>query len=192
MAAERVMAALAVTFWPIIPLFWLPLHLLPGLKKKLGLLYYLLILSLWLALAFFILSLKVYAWGGPWPMPAALRFVGWGLFGGGLLLQGLTIFYLRSQIIGRPHFHPRPEDHLVTSGPFRYLRHPTYLAHSLIFFGAFFLSGYPVVALVAFLDLLLNRFLLVPLEEKELRERFGEAYEAYARRTPRFLPRWRP
>ncbi len=191
MTAEKIVAALATAFWPLIPLFWGPLHLFPGLKKKLGPRYYPLILGLWLVLAGLILSFGLYSRGGPWPLPAVLHWLGWGLFLGGLLLQGVTILYLRDQIVGRPHFRPRPEDRLVTSGPFRYLRHPTYLAHSLIFFGAFLLSGYPVVGLVALLDLLFNCFLLIPWEERELRERFGEAYEAYARRTPRLFPRWR-
>jgi protein-S-isoprenylcysteine O-methyltransferase Ste14 len=28
-------------------------------------------------------------------------------------------------------------------------------------------------------------------EEAEMRRQFGEPYEVYARRTPRFIPRWR-
>lgn len=28
-------------------------------------------------------------------------------------------------------------------------------------------------------------------EEAEMRKQFGETYEAYALRTPRFIPRWR-
>lgn len=28
-------------------------------------------------------------------------------------------------------------------------------------------------------------------EEAEMRRQFGETYEDYARRTPRFIPRWR-
>jgi protein-S-isoprenylcysteine O-methyltransferase Ste14 len=32
-------------------------------------------------------------------------------------------------------------------------------------------------------------YLLVLIEERELRERFGEAYVEYSRRVPRFVPR---
>ena len=34
-------------------------------------------------------------------------------------------------------------------------------------------------------------WLIVLFEERELRDRFGEAYAEYARRVPRFVPRWR-
>jgi len=37
----------------------------------------------------------------------------------------------------------------------------------------------------------LGIWLIVILEEKELRERFGPAYDDYCRRVPRFIPRRR-
>jgi protein-S-isoprenylcysteine O-methyltransferase Ste14 len=36
---------------------------------------------------------------------------------------------------------------------------------------------------------LTGHLLVVYIEEPELRERFGESYEAYCRRVPRWLPR---
>jgi protein-S-isoprenylcysteine O-methyltransferase Ste14 len=32
--------------------------------------------------------------------------------------------------------------------------------------------------------------IVTPLEERELRQQYGSEYEAYARKVPRFLPRF--
>lgn len=75
---------------------------------------------------------------------------------------------------------------LVTSGPYRYSRNPQVVA--LIFgYVGFALLCNSLLALAATL-LLSVEFGLSPFaEEPWLRERFGEEYEDYARRVPRFL-----
>ncbi|MDH3230938.1 MAG: isoprenylcysteine carboxylmethyltransferase family protein [Alphaproteobacteria bacterium] len=78
---------------------------------------------------------------------------------------------------------------LVTTGPFRFVRHPLYAA----FLGPFdlgltlFLDGWVCVAWAALQYPLWH--LNVAAEEKLMRERFGEEYAAYCRRTPRFVPK---
>jgi protein-S-isoprenylcysteine O-methyltransferase Ste14 len=80
------------------------------------------------------------------------------------------------------------EDHrLVTWGPYRYVRHPSYLAYFILFAGQ----------LLALLNLIaIIPFLAVPgyvgiasREEELLKRRFGSAYVEYQRRTGKFLPR---
>jgi len=185
------LAALTTAFWPLIPLFWLPLHLLPRVRKALGLFFYPLIVTLWLIIAYLVITRKIFAAAGVINLPAPVRVLGAVSLLAGLLLQVLTALYLGRRIIGLPHFRPSPANTLVTQGPFRLCRHPTYLAHSLIFFGTFFLSGYITVALVALLDLLVTQLLIIPLEERELHERLGKEYEAYCRKTPKMLPGFR-
>ena len=76
---------------------------------------------------------------------------------------------------------------LLTQGIYGKIRHPRYvevllwtLSYALV---ANYLATYVLVALsVPIL------YLIVLLEERELRERFGSAYEEYCRRTPRFIP----
>jgi protein-S-isoprenylcysteine O-methyltransferase Ste14 len=80
------------------------------------------------------------------------------------------------------------ENHrLVTWGPYRYVRHPSYVAYFIMFFGLFFT--------------LLNLFALVPLvaipgyvsltayEEELLTKRFGNEYAEYQKMAGRFLPK---
>jgi len=78
---------------------------------------------------------------------------------------------------------------LVTTGPFARVRHPLY-AVSLFFLGFLTIvsSRSWVVAAAWPLSYALALF-WVRFEEKGLEARFGEAWRAYARKTPRFLPR---
>ena len=80
------------------------------------------------------------------------------------------------------------ENHkLVTWGPYRYVRHPSYLAYFLMFFGLFFLllnlvALVPLVAIPGYVS-------LTTYEEQLLIARFGNEYVEYQRRTGRFLPK---
>ena len=60
----------------------------------------------------------------------------------------------------------------------------------LSFFGLGLLTGATGIFLLAIVTVLLY-LIVTPLEERELREHYGEGYEAYARAVPRFLPRLR-
>jgi len=77
----------------------------------------------------------------------------------------------------------------VTSGPFRYVRHPVYSAVVALQLAA--ALGTVNWLLLAIWPLLVAAMRLVPIprEEKLLREKFGEAYLDYAARTGRLFPR---
>jgi protein-S-isoprenylcysteine O-methyltransferase Ste14 len=82
-----------------------------------------------------------------------------------------------------------PTQELLTEGPFRYCRNPMTLGAILAYLGiavaARTVAGTAlVVSLAATLLVYLKR-----LEERELAERFGEAYLAYKRGTPFIIPR---
>lgn len=78
---------------------------------------------------------------------------------------------------------------LVTSGPFRFVRHPLYAAFLGPFaFGlALFLDGWVFLAWAA-LQYPIWHF-NVRGEERLMRREFGEDYAEYCRRTGRFLPK---
>jgi protein-S-isoprenylcysteine O-methyltransferase Ste14 len=78
---------------------------------------------------------------------------------------------------------------LASAGPYARLRHPQYAGFVLIMVG--FLLQWPTLAtLVMFPILVLVYRRLAIREEREVEARFGEAWERYARATPRFVPRF--
>ncbi|MSU64512.1 MAG: isoprenylcysteine carboxylmethyltransferase family protein [Opitutus sp.] len=83
---------------------------------------------------------------------------------------------------------PRGNATLVTTGPYRWIRHPMYSAALILVIATSLLTASAVVAVggVLMFGLLAARS---RLEEKRLVEKFGDAYRAYQSRTGRFLPR---
>ena len=120
------------------------------------------------------------------PLPVWLRWAGVGV---GLLAGGLWIWTFHT--LGRnltDTVVTRKAHTLVTSGPYRWVRHPFYdavglciLANSLATANWFIL-----VAGVLVLSLLVSR---TRREEAELLARFGDSYRDYMERTGRFLPK---
>ncbi len=90
---------------------------------------------------------------------------------------------------------PLPLDHarkLVIAGPYAYVRNP--MAVSGIGQGlavALFL-GSPLVAIYALMGSAIWQFIFRPLEEDDLRVRFGDEYERYLREVKCWIPRLRP
>lgn len=90
------------------------------------------------------------------------------------------------------HVEIRQEHQLVREGPFRWVRHPTYLSMilELAAIGLLLQSRFASLAgLVMFVPTLLWR---IRIEEEALVEKFGAAYVAYRRETPAVFPLWLP
>jgi protein-S-isoprenylcysteine O-methyltransferase Ste14 len=76
---------------------------------------------------------------------------------------------------------------LATTGPYARIRHPQYVAFVMILLG-FLLQWPTLLTLVMFPILVAMYGRLAVTEEREMRNRFGDEYEAYVGRTPRFVP----
>ena len=81
----------------------------------------------------------------------------------------------------------RPAEALVLSGPYHYTRNPMYVSLALLTIacGLFLTTWWPLVLLVPTLAIV-QQFVILP-EERYLRRRFGDEYEAYTRRVRRWL-----
>jgi protein-S-isoprenylcysteine O-methyltransferase Ste14 len=80
---------------------------------------------------------------------------------------------------------------LLTGGIYGQVRHPRYLEIGFVLAAVALFVNYLAVyvLLAAYVPVI---YLVALLEEHELRERFGEAYEQYCSEVPRFVPRlWR-
>jgi protein-S-isoprenylcysteine O-methyltransferase Ste14 len=119
-------------------------------------------------------------------LPEWLRWVGVGV---GVIAGGLLMWTLRN--LGRnltDTVVTRRAHTLVSSGPYRWVRHPFYggvalciLANALAAANWFLLlTGGVLVALLV---------VRTRTEEEKLLLRFGDSYRAYVERTGRFLPK---
>jgi protein-S-isoprenylcysteine O-methyltransferase Ste14 len=76
---------------------------------------------------------------------------------------------------------------LITSGPFALVRHPFYVAYSLAWLAAPVATHGPLVT--AFAIIAIGMYVVAARrEERQLEERFGEAYRTYKRNAGMVLP----
>lgn len=122
---------------------------------------------------------------GPIPRDGVLAWIGIALFAIGLVLNAWAMRALHGLYTIRLSIK---EGHrLVTSGPYRIVRHPGYLSFVLVLPGMGLALG--SVAILAYLPAILAWLILrMRDEEAMLVTEFGEAYRDYQRRTKRLIP----
>jgi len=113
-------------------------------------------------------------------------------------LAGLVLMQIVRQIarntgrylhdFGREEPLPRLEtNRLVRTGYYSLMRHPMHQGLMLAPFAVALLAGSPsFLFIIAPIEWLIMYLLIITYEEDEARKKFGEAYETYARSTPRF------
>jgi len=124
----------------------------------------------------------------------------WPLVVLGVVLAAAAIFigvkrkkYLTMRILaGVPEVETDAEKRgeLLREGPYALIRHPRYVEITLATFGYAAIANYAGCWILAVL-ILPAIHLVVILEERELTDRFGDAYREYAERVPRYVPRTR-
>jgi protein-S-isoprenylcysteine O-methyltransferase len=112
--------------------------------------------------------------------------LGVALFAAGLVLRWYAIVYLGrfftvDVAIAADH-------HVVDSGPYRALRHPSYTGALLAFVGFGICLGNWVSLISVALPITWAFMRRIEVEEAALNRALGESYAAYARRTKRLVP----
>lgn len=142
-------------------------------------------LLLWFSVLGYLVYPPLLAWSKV-DLPDWARWVGVGL---GLICVAL-IYWLFSSI-GQgisPTVATRSEHQLVTSGPYRWVRHPLYSVGSLFFVALALMADSWFIAMMAVLAFILLA-MRTPNEEAHLIETFGDSYRKYMARTGAYFPK---
>ncbi|KTF35047.1 methyltransferase family protein [Xanthomonas vesicatoria] len=123
-------------------------------------------------------------WPQSWHAP--LQWAGCALIGGGLALRVWAI-----QVLARwftVDVTIQPDHQLVRSGPYRWLRHPSYTGALLAFYGLALGMGNALSVAAIVVPVTLAFLHRIRIEEAALHRAFPVAYPAYAAQSHRLLP----
>lgn len=186
-------ALFLVAFAPASVVFWIAVHPLASVWRRVG--YW------WgYAAGFFlavVLASACFAWRG-WIARGDLGSHLFVVIPGLVLLAaaGATRRRLQRQLTGKTMFglpELAPDKYpgrLLTDGLYARVRHPRYLQVVVAVLGWALLANY-VAGYLAVLTVVAALAVVIPLEERELAQRFGAEYDDYRRRVPAVVPRLR-
>jgi len=142
-------------------------------------------LLLWLSPLVYLINPYWMAWSKV-GLPEWARWLGVGI--GVLCVFG--VYWLFSSIGSgiTPTSATRKQHTLVTSGPYRWVRHPLYTVGSSLFIAFGMMADNWLIAGLGILTFILMAA-RTPKEEANLIEKFGDEYREYMKRTGRFLPK---
>lgn len=169
-----------------IPLYWFVMH--PQVnywrqRQKAG--YITGVLLSWLPVTILIVIFRRELFRADWPPR-------WEIIAGFTLIAiEAWIFWRVNRDLGARRLVGQTElsggGEIVHRGIYALIRHPRYIGSFIAILGACLLAATRVMWVVAAVWLVLTR-IAIALEERELRNRFGAAYDEYCRRVPRFVP----
>ena len=106
-----------------------------------------------------------------------------------LRIAGTLIGACAAWTLGRAYDRVVTPESLVTTGPYRFVRHPIYTGYLLLFAGGLASLGSPLAIAVLLLSAWRFYKPRMASEDKILEEQFGDAWRNYAAATPsRLLP----
>ena len=108
-----------------------------------------------------------------------------------MLLCAVLLSWTSTRALGR---HLRfdaalsPDHRLVSTGPYRMLRHPIYTSMFCLLLGTGFLLTSPLLFLAAVVVFLVGTEIRVRIEDQLLQGRFGEQFREYQGKVSAYIP----
>ena len=188
------LAVLELVVLPPAACFWLVIHPYARWWRTVGpLRTYLTLVPVWVVASMLLFQIRQLLIG---------RDLGtnWSLIAtSSVFFAGMTALELQywkhlslSTLVGLPELSP-PEirkGKLLREGIYGVVRHPRYLSALLSLVGIALVSNYVGLYILILLLFPVGHWTMM-LEERELVERFGDAYRQYQREVPRLIPRFR-
>lgn len=190
--AGRLLAALMLATFPAAVLYWLLIHPLARLWRRLGpVVAYTTVTIVCLATAYLIFRYRQPLLASRWPFSWWLVGIGGALYLPSVWLEIQCRRHLKlSTLVGGPELGRDPGK-VLSGGIYARMRHPRYLAIILGVTAWACWLNYPAIWALA-VAMVPAFYLVILLEERELVDRFGEEYESYRRAVPnRLIPRLR-
>lgn len=120
-------------------------------------------------------------------LPLMLRWLGMGMLLGSLLIYRWTHVNLDKNFTDTVYV--REQSRLITTGPYKWVRHPMYLSAIFAAVGTGLGLANWFLGLVGTTLIVIIMYWRTPIEEKKLLSRHGEAYKHYMEKTGKFFPK---
>ena len=129
--------------------------------------------------------------GADWPVIRSMPLVLGGLvfISAGVALALWAGCYLITLGNGTP-LPLDPPRHLVTDGPYRFVRNPQAIAMVLMVLGELLTVDSALIWLMLPLTVVYLELLVGPIETRQLAKKFGAEYDEYVAHVPKWIPRW--
>lgn len=142
--------------------------------------------GMWIALMIAFALSFVKAWAFPARLQVPLFAVGISLILLGSLLRRYCFRTLGEYFTG--DVRARRDQPVITSGPYRLVRHPSYTAGIMMFMGIGLALGSWLASALVTIAAIATYTYRVTVEERALLETIGEPYGAYMKERKRFIP----
>jgi protein-S-isoprenylcysteine O-methyltransferase Ste14 len=171
-----------------VPIYWFILHPFTNFwRRNIRAAFWFAGLAAWTAGAIFVITARHELLAENIPSPlAALAAIP-------LIAADFVLLYYSGKFLGGKklvgHAELSGKSELTISGLYKYARHPRYTGMIFAITGACILAQTKFAWFVGAIWLA-SVLVTILMEEREMRHRFGAAYEEYSRATPRFLLRF--